>query len=240
MNRFQALFGLKDTDVEETCLLLPCLPKGILKDFGVDKLSKAKLYPSAINKKLKFTVILTGVGAGFVGDAVLHLKETPCRRVILFGSCGLINSGDFSLGGLVLPDKCAQEESFTRMLLEKERDKELFFPDNALFDQMINYGVRFGLKRGACLTISSLKLEEDRFSRIKESGFDVVDMECSAFFSAAGYSKLAALALFYVSDIIKVQPFYMELDSLSKNKLNLSVKSGARLLCEFIETKFSA
>lgn len=80
--------------------------------------------------------------------------------------------------------------------------------------------------------MSSLKLEEDRHEWLIQQGVDVVDMECSAFFSAAQYAHLSALAVFYVTDIIKDRPFYKE-RSLSGYDMGLATKQIIKILNNF-------
>ena len=88
MEKFKTLFGMEESRVKNTCIVLPLLRKGILKDLGVKEFSKGRLYSSG-NSKL-FTVIHTGIGPSLSGDAILHLEKTQCRNIILFGSCGLV------------------------------------------------------------------------------------------------------------------------------------------------------
>lgn len=206
---FESLFGILPANIQENVLLLPFIPKGFLKSLGLEKLSKGRLYASANISGT--TVIQTGMGTPLVGDAVLYLKETNCRNIFLLGSCGALRSTeDLNIGTGVLPEKCMAFESFSEFLLEENKPK-LFYPNSKLMEAFSQFAKNLNLLRVTCATVSSLKLEEDRHDRLLKEGIDVVDMECSAFFSAASYSGLSALAFFFVSDIVKERPFYEEL-----------------------------
>lgn len=239
MTQFEALFGIKSLQVKKNCILLPLLPKGILNEFKIGNFKRGKLYGAGDN--FDFTLIHTGMGAGFTGDAVLHLKESPCENVVLFGSCGLVKARNgLSIGSLVSPAKCFAFESFTELLLEKNVQLRVSYPQDKFFGDFLADGEKIGLKKVNCSTLASLKFEEQMVDLFIENNIDVVDMECSAFFSAAAFSGLNAIACFYVSDIIKEKPFYLSLDSDLESALSSAIKNAAGLVCEFAKKKFSA
>lgn len=239
MTQFEALFGIESSQVKKNCILLPLLSKGILNEFKIDNFKRGKLYGAGDN--FDFTFIYTGMGAGFTGDAVLHLKESPCENVLLFGSCGLVKARNgLSIGSLVSPAKCFAFESFTELLLEKNVQSRVFYPQDKFLGDFLADGKNLGLKKVNCATLASLKLEEQMVDLFIENNIDVVDMECSAFFSAAAFSGLNAIACFYVSDIIKEKPFYLSLDSDLESALSSAIKNAAGLVCEFAKKKFSA
>jgi purine-nucleoside phosphorylase len=234
MSPFEAVFGIKSQQVQKTCILLPLIPKMALHEFKAKKILRGKLYGVANAKD--FTLIHTGIGAGFVGDAVLYLKETPCRNVILFSSCGLVKEKTgLSLGSLVSPLECYANESFSEMLSGEKREAKVFYPEQELFEDFLKTNQDAGVRGVTCSTISSLKLEEGMLGVFIAKGIEVVDMECSAFFAASDYVGLKAIALFFISDIIKERPFYLSLDPVSKLRLFSSIKMASRLLCAFIQ-----
>lgn len=239
MTQFEALFGIKSSRVKKTCILLPLLPKGILSELKISNFKSGKLYGCGDNDD--FTLIHTGIGAGFTGDAVLYLKESLCENVILFGSCGLVKARNgLSIGSIVSPAKCYANESFTELLLEKDIESKVYCAHDKFFADFLANGEKSGLKKVNCSTLASLKLEERMVDLFIEKGIDVVDMECSAFFSAAAFSGLNAIACFYVSDIIKEKPFYLSLDADSKSALSSAIKNAADLVCEFAKKKLTA
>jgi purine-nucleoside phosphorylase len=233
MTRFEALFGIKTSSVKKNCILMPVVAKGILHEFKVDRFSPGRLYTCTGNDD--FTVIRTGIGQTFTADAVLYLKDTPCRRVFLFGSCGLVKERQgLSIGNLVSPARCWGFESFYSMLSEHGLSDKVFYPDRSLFGNVIKAGKPFGIQEVDCATVASLKLEEERQQMFARRGIDVVDMECSAFFAAAAYADLKAATLFYITDIIKIRPFYAALPCRIKAKVDVSLRTVARFLCTYI------
>lgn len=230
MNKFDKLFGVRAGQVRKNCVLLPCVNKDMLAGFGVKSLGRGKLY--GCSNLGNFSLIHTGMSAGLVGDAVLYLKETPCENVVLFGSCGSL--GKLDIGSLVMPVKCVAQESFTEML-KGAQEPRVFYPDNDLTEAFLQQYPDAGIKKATCLTVSSLKLEEERAQAFQDQGIDVVDMECSAFFSSARHVGLKAMSLFYVSDVVLEKPFYLPLSVQDKKTRDASMKSAVSMLCDFLK-----
>ena len=102
MTKFETLFGIKESEIKNTCVLVPILPKSVLSLFEIKGLSRGKIYSSGNAEN--FTLINTGISALFAGDAALYLANTGCKNIILFGSCGLVrSSGNMTIGSLVAP-----------------------------------------------------------------------------------------------------------------------------------------
>jgi len=229
MTEFEALFGIKRTQVKKNCILLPLVQREIIDKFKIKKFSKGRLYAAADTPD--FTLINTRVGAGFVGDAVVYLKETPCRKLILFGSCGLVKEKDgLTIGSLVCPSECYANESFSGMLLKEKIKPKVFYPHKGFLEEFLRSSQKQGVKKVICSTISSLKLEQDLLDSFTAKGIDALEMECSAFFSASGYAGLKAIAFFYVSDIIKKRPFYKTLEPALKTKLSAAIATAVELI----------
>lgn len=229
MDKFQCLFGIKSEDVREICILMPVLMKGMLKGFGIPQLQRGRLY--SCGHISHSTLIKTGFGAGNAGDAILYLRETKCKKAILFGTCGLVEArAGLSLGSLVAPRDCLGAESFSEMLYQDNLVKKRYVPDNGLFEDFLKQGVR----SVRCLTVASLKLEEERFEQIKKTRVDVVDMECSAFFSAASFAGIKGAALFYIADIIEHKPFYRSIPFSEKILMESQQRKAIDLLCGLV------
>ncbi|MFC1623952.1 hypothetical protein ACFL28_01345 [Candidatus Omnitrophota bacterium] len=239
MTKFESLFGIKESLVKNTCILMPLLKKDILEWLGVKNFSRGRLHGSG-NSRL-FTVIHTGLGPALLGDAVLYLKETNCQNIILFGSCGLVKEeSHLGIGSLVVPSKCYCLEGFTEMLLKDKNNYGAFYPDNALIENFLTIKKACDIKKVTCITLGSLKLEEDYIDTFKEKEIQVVDMECSALFSASKYIKRASMAFLYVTDIINKKPFYMDLKREDRLTLSSSIKASTHILCKFIEENLSS
>ena len=234
MNEFRRLFGAEKREIKTTCVLLPFFRKEILRFLGVKKISRGKLY--GVGKASHFTVIHTGMGAVFLGDAVLHLKETACRQLILFGACGLIaGRKELGIGSLVSPTKCYASESFSRMLSETDEPRPEFYPDRELQSRFLSRAEPAGVKEVVALSVGSLKLQEERLDSLRREGAEVVDLECAAFFAAARATGRSALALLFITDVVGEKPYYRRLSVREKLALLKKIRRGGRLICGFIK-----
>lgn len=236
MSKFEALFGVRPEAVGNTCVLMPFVFKDALKRFGARGFAQGKLYACADNGS--FSVIRTGMGAGLTGDAVLYLKDTPCREVVLFGSCGLFGERDgLSIGSLVAPAGCYSAGSFTEMLSGRAVLPGFFTPDKEMLESFLGMPGRVPVAAVDCLTVPSLKLEESMAEEIAVKGIAAADMECSAFYGAAAFCGLKAMALFYVTDIINKKPFYAAPGADDEAKINASREQAVDMICDFIKGK---
>jgi hypothetical protein len=248
MRPFKALFGVDEQEIKKRCILMPFIIPPIIKEFQVEKWSPGKLYKVA--QADHFTLIHTRMGAGLVGDVVLYLKETACEEVFLFGSCGLVTtspgenfSSGNSLGKLFVPSLCYALESFSDFLLKEsllEHPERLptFYPHPDLCQDFLKFAPSQILRPGVCATVSSLKLEEERLPLLQKAKIQAIDMECSAFFAAAQARQIKALALFWVSDIVKQQPFYATFTTEETNRINAALLKAGQLLKAYCSTKY--
>ncbi|MCK5595622.1 hypothetical protein KAI19_05535 [bacterium] len=233
MNKFEILFGVKESQIKSTCIIMPFLKKGMMKDFGIKQFSKGRLYGTG-NSEL-FTLIQTGMGSALAGDAVLYLNDTSCKNIILFGSCGLTESTkDIKLGSLITSSKCHSMESFTEILSGCDRNRSVSYPDKDLLDGFLKIN-REHVKKAACASVGSLVMEERNIDLFRTKGIRIVDMECSAVFSASKHIGCKAISLFYVSDILIEKPFYIKLNKKEEEIINSSTKNAVRILCDFIK-----
>ena len=230
MGKFRKLFGIEEDAVKKTCIFLPLATKEILDSLNVKKMVRGKIYGSGQGRD--FTVIHTGMGPTWTGDAVLYLVQTACENIILFGACG--STGMLSVGTLVMATLCYEQETFSKLLGLAHETWPTFYPDRQLMETLDK---KRKLKRAACLTVTSLKLQQERLMDFKKRAIDVVDMECSAFFAASRFIKRRAAALLFITDIIGQKPFYEPLNSADKKSLSLAIKEGTRLICDFINLK---
>lgn len=235
MNKtFRYLFGIESRHIKRNCILVPFLTAQMLEDFQVRNYKRARLY--GIGNSPFFTFIVTGMGAGFVGDAVLYLADAGCKNIFLFGSCGLVSEEIkyLSIADLVSPFRCYGYEGFSDLLLRHHIKPGLFFAHRWLLKKFLEFSNN-KVKRVNCATVASLKLEEELIGTFNRKAIDVLDMECSAFFSAAAHTGLRAISLFYISDVVKDKPFYRKESLQERIKLNNSIKEGAYILCNFIK-----
>lgn len=227
MDHFKSLFGIAREAVRETVVLLPFVPPGVLDQLGVARLDSGALFASASSSTL--TVIRTGAGASFIGDATLYLSGTAARRVILLGSCGLINKKlGLGLGDLVVPATAYAMESFSDILMDRTSPPAAIHPAPLLLDSLSPFSPRL-----CCVSFGSLYLEEQHLSTFKKLGADIIDMECAALFHAAQRINKDAAAILFISDIPGERPFYAFPSPADKKSLAngisqacLSIKTG--------------
>jgi len=230
MNKFKTLFGVKETEIKSRCIIIPILNRDILAALGNGELKKGLLY-SVINQQ-DFTIIRTGQGPSLCADAVLYLKKTPCQQLILFGSCGLVKkTKQLNLSSIVNLEKSYNLESFSD-LLNQNILWRVGYPDKRLYNILMEMP---GIHKAAAATVGSLKLEEDLIDLFVKKGVEVVEMESSAFFTAANHCKLPAAAICYVTDILKKKPFYAEFSPQEKFQIVNAAKIVAKKICNLLQ-----
>jgi purine-nucleoside phosphorylase len=230
MDRFTAIFGIDQDQIEKNCLLLPFVPPGALKELGVKELSAGAVFSSASVKGL--TVIKTGIGASFVGDSVLYLSKTGCENIFFLGSCGLINNKlGLRVGDLVFPTVAYAFESFTDILTQRMQRPDGAYPDSGLMSDFLE-STGLDLHRSACVSFASLYHEDSFVPVFQRLGADVIEMECAALFHAARQAGKKALALLFISDILSTKPHYET--PLPEDKKSLT--EGVRQACTAIKT----
>lgn len=222
MNRFQSIFGIPAQNIRRTVVLLPFIQPGTLALLGIEKLQSGALYSSASTPFL--SVIRTGIGASFTGDAVLYLAETAAQNILFLGTCGLIQPvSNINTGALVIPRLSYSIESFCCILRNDYPSPLAANCDPQLAnDARILTGLK--LPDVCCASFGSLYLEEQNQPRLRALGVEVIDMECAALFLAAGKTGRRALAFLSVTDIPGEKPYYTQATSCDKKNLtdNLS------------------
>ncbi|MCF6156839.1 MAG: hypothetical protein E3K36_16745 [Candidatus Brocadia sp.] len=236
MTTFKTLFGIEPSVIQKTCVVVPYLMPDILKALGIKGLKKGKLYATA-NTDV-FTFMKAGIGTLLVGDAVLYLEETSCQKIIYFGSCGLVQETDqLTIGSLVCPKACLSFESFTDTLLRHTNKIITQYPDPTLFQSFLSTDLSPKIQPVIGMSMGSLKCEESYKEFFDEEGIKVIDMECSAFFSAAQYIRKKAVALFYVTDIIGKKPFFEPLEPQDKLKIDHAIQTACTVIRSFCKER---
>ena len=223
---FKTLFGASPESIKETCIVTPFYSKETLEGLKIPEVSRGLLYSCGNNDSI--SVIITKMGAGFVGDAVLYLKNTKCKNLIFFGACGALNQ-TFKIGDMALIEKAYSQDSFANMLL-KRKLSDTFYPDSALFKKLLPY-----VTKTNCLSVGSLKLEEEYLETLKNMPVDVIDMETSVFLLASTHIKKKAAALLYITDILKVNPYYNTFKKDNLQNLKNITANCAKNLFELIK-----
>ena len=227
---FHKLFAVNPKDIKEDVIITPYLNLEYFRKDKKSRIDKGMLFEVLTEKY--FSVIKTGIGHSFVGDAVVYLKNTPCKRLHFIGSCGSISG--LEIGDLVSVGKVLAWESFSDIL----NNKHNYFSidtNNALLEKFLGFNKEIKLVNLA--TLGSLSLEESILELLKQKEINTVDMEVSAFSSAAKFFKLPNLALLYVTDIIKEKPFFRDLNKQEKEIIKESRRKAISLICQFIESQ---
>ncbi|MBN1621275.1 MAG: hypothetical protein JW871_01640 [Endomicrobiales bacterium] len=228
---FKTLFGVEPESIKETCVVTPFITKEIISGLQISKTAKGTIY-SAGNNDI-FSLVVARMGAGFVGDAVLHLKDTKCKKLIFFGSCGAAKE-TLKTGDILLVEKSFSQDSFVNMLKEREI-KDIFYPDKELFDSILKNGSDLDLTKGKCLTVGSLKLEEGYLKKTNNDEVDVVDMETSAFLYASFCINRKAISVLFVTDIINKYPYYVAMQKQNLDKIKEITLKSSKMLFQIIK-----
>lgn len=232
MANFKTLFDVDPSLIQKTCVVVPFLMPGLLKALGIEGLKKGKLYATANTDE--FTFIKAGIGTLLVGDALLYLEQTNCQEILYFGACGLVHETErLTIGSLVCPKVCLSFESFTDTLLRHTNKITAQYPDPVLFQSFLNNDLGQKIQPVTGMSIGSLKCEESYKEFFDEEGIEVIDMECSAFFSSARHIQKRAIALFYVTDIIGKKSFFEPLEPKDKLQIDHAIQTACDAIRAF-------
>lgn len=232
--KFESLFGIKPTTIQKLCVIAPFLHKGMLEQFGIAKLIKGR--PYSCGQAQNFTLIYTQIGAPNVGDAVLYLQDTPCERIIFVGSCGLLQEKDsLDIGSLTTPQLSLNLESFSQLALKKLTRPTKAYPHKKFLAQFHKHFQNENIVPLNCATMGSIKLEEEYWNALRKQKIDILDMECSAFFSAAQAVKLPALSILYITDILKKHHPLQRWPSSHQQKISHAQEKLCEIILKFAQ-----
>jgi purine-nucleoside phosphorylase len=232
---FKRLFGIVPAAVRRVCVLLPFVTKEVSKAFGSPSFSAGSVYEAADCSA--FTLIRTGIGPALAGDCVLLLKDTACRDVVLFGSCGAVNESFFREDIVAVVSRTLCAESFTAMLRMKKPGPWMR-ADCSLLKKILSHCGSFPLKESACMTAGSLWLEVPFLKKIGAFQPDVVDMESSAVYSAAKAAGKRAVALLFATDHVLKFPYDRALASENRASLSRRISACSETVVSLLKTVF--
>jgi nucleoside phosphorylase len=222
---FRAFFGIIEKDIKHNCIICQSYDLSLFSD----KISNG-LFAKCTN--IANATIIALKNNFLVGDAVLHLKNTVCENILLFGSCG--GWSERNLGDMVIIDKAYNLESFSTMLNFREEAGN-YESTRLLFNDFLAKSGARGIIKTNSATVSSLILEPKFLNWFKEKEISVVDMEASIIFSSAKYINKNAIALMYVTDFIR-QDTPISIEAADKQKMSTSRKSLAQTLVRFCDS----
>jgi uridine phosphorylase len=224
---FKAFFGITEKDIKHNCIICQSYDLSLFSN----KISNG-LFAKCSN--IVNATVIALKNNFLAGDAILYLKNTVCRNIFLFGSCGGCNERSF--GDMVIIDKAYNLESFSAMLNFREE------PDNyestrLLFNNFLAKNCATGIIRTNSACVSSLILEPNFLNWFKEKEISVVDMESSIIFSAAKHINKNSIALMYITDFIG-QDIATSVTIADRQKIAASRKNLGQVLeifCDRIE-----
>lgn len=239
MNITERLFGVAAKEIKEDVIITPFLNVEYFAKTAKFRKTKGFLFEVLTQKEL--SVVKTGVGASFVGDAVMYLRDTPCRRLYFIGSCAGLSP--YEVGDIICAEKAFAGESFSELLRNNAIDtSSCIVPENDLSDEFLKFcrarqggeRTRQRIQTASVATLGSLSLESALFDSLKQQGIGGVDMEVSAFLSAANSRGVSCLAVLYVTDTISKKLFFRDLAIPERKTIKTARQQAITLLCAFI------
>ena len=151
-----------------------------------------------------FLHIRSYVGATNVGETVLLLSFTKCKRIIFVGSVGSI-SNDVNIGDLVIPSTSVSGEAFSSYMYETINKKSLhkeYHPTKKFYDTTTNYlnNENIEFKDIKVYSVDTIAGQFSHIDEILNLGCKAIEMETSALFSACQVAEKECVALLAVSD----------------------------------------
>ena len=209
-NVCKSRIGIFGNDVDEIAVIAPLHRPEAYIELGceVTQLSFG-YYPAYRIKKddFQFTFICTQIGACNVGEIVVALAFSNCKKVIFTGSCGALKP-NIEIGDIFLPEfsMCGDGavKYFTKgNVLDNYCFGKKFYPTKDLQNCLINYMDKQTLTPYKFIKNFSIDTIVAQFLHIDEivsMGADVVEMETALVFCVAQITNLEAVAILNVSD----------------------------------------
>lgn len=243
MNTVKRLFGVNAEDIKENVIITPFLNVEYFARSASSEKAKGFLFETLTQDQ--FSVVKTGVGASFVGDAIMYLRQTPCTRLYFIGSCASLPPYD--VGDIIVTGKALAGESFSDVLQKNTNACSFVVAENNLSDDFFEFyhTTKEGkyhtqqVQVASIATLGSLSLQSALFDSLEQQGIGGVDMEVSAFFSAANKVEAPCLAVLYVTDTIAKKLFFRNLTTEERKTIKVSRQQAITFVCDFI-TQHSA
>lgn len=201
--------GITEEEVTETVVLAPWWhPNKLYNNYDckIELLSYEfpDVHRITYNNNKSFLHIRSYVGATNVGETVLLLSFTKCKRIIFVGSVGSITN-DVNIGDLLIPFTSVSGEAFSSYMYETINKKSLhkeYHPTYELYDATTNYLKNENIDYKD-IKVYSADTIAGQFAHIEEIlnlGCKAIEMETSALFSACKVAEKECVALLAVSD----------------------------------------
>lgn len=209
-NICKSRIGISGNQVDEIAVIAPLHRPEAYKELGckVTQLSFG-YYPAyrIENGNIKFTFISTQIGACNVGEIVIALAFSNCKKVIFTGSVGALKE-NIKIGDIFLPEfSMCGDGAVKYFTKENVADNycfgKKFYPSESLQKRLINYMDKQTLTPYKIVKNFSIDTIVAQFLHIDEflsMGADVIEMETALVFCAAAVTNLDAVAILNVSD----------------------------------------
>ena len=200
--------GITEEEVTEVVVLAPWWhPNKLYNNYNckIELLSDEfpDVHRITYNNK-SFLHIRSYVGATNIGETVLLLSFTKCKRIIFVGSVGSI-SNDVNIGDLIIPSTSVSGEAFSSYMYEtinKESLHKEYHPTKELYDTTTNYLINENInyKDIKVYSVDTIAGQFAHIHEISDLGCKAIEMETSALFSACRVAEKECVALLAVSD----------------------------------------
>ena len=200
--------GITEAEITETIVLAPWWhPNKLYNNYDckIELLSDEfpDVHRITYNGK-SFLHIRSYVGATNVGETVLLLSFTKCKKIIFVGSVGSI-SNDLNIGDLVVPSTSISGEAFSSYMYEtinKESLHKEYHPTRELYDVTTNYlnNETINYKDIKVYSVDTIAGQFAHIEEILNLGCKAIEMETSSLFSACQVAEKECVALLVVSD----------------------------------------
>ncbi|MCK5451253.1 MAG: hypothetical protein KAI70_05770 [Candidatus Omnitrophica bacterium] len=250
MKIFEYCFGCSPDVFPDVVVITPFVPvKSFEKHCNVLTRFKGRLYSGVIAEieDTQFAVLCCGLGDRLIGDAILYLRRTAVRSIIFTGSCGGLSAAN--VGDLLLCSSAFNGEGFTKYYDRDHAVKDILKTGKLIladkgytdkFEKFIQNNIleNIMVKRGKVFTIGSIAAEtEENVKVITEHGFEGIEMELSAVYSAARFSGIKATGIIYVSDLPGKKGIEDVFTSEEKEKYAKGKDEMIRLSVEFLSNE---
>lgn len=222
MNKFGAAaedvchstLGVSPEDISENVVLSPGWPpERIFPEESIELIQSASpLYKFKIYKiKLgdsEFTYFKAGYSAAIVLDAVLLLGLTKCKQLLFLSSVGALDE-NMEIGDILVPEYSASGDGACRYLEDDFISAQFIknrYPDPIFQQKLVSVvsdiceseAVPWHFAKVFCT--DSIVAEYNHLDTISGMGYNSLDLESAAAFSAAKIAGIRAAALMNISD----------------------------------------
>lgn len=200
--------GITEEDVTEVVVLAPWWhPNKLYNNYDCKIELLSDEFPDVhriTHNNKSFLHIRSYVGATNVGETVLLLSFTKCRRIIFVGSVGSI-SNDVNIGDLIIPLTSVSGEAFSSYMYETINKGSLhkeYHPTRELYDVTTNYlrNENIDYKEIRVYSVDTIAGQFAHIEELLNLGCKAIEMEMSALFSACQVAEKECVALLAVSD----------------------------------------